>query len=81
MTDMRQKLADFITHAGWALMGQPCDCGHNPFNRLAYFVDPWMNAPGAWDCDTDEPRGLARRIVGGLGSRLFAIGCALENAQ
>ena len=33
--NMREDVGDLIQHLAWAIIGQECDCGHNPFNRLA----------------------------------------------
>jgi hypothetical protein len=43
-----ETLADFFQHIAWALGGQQCDCGHNPFNGLARWCDKYVNAEGQW---------------------------------
>ena len=35
---MRNAIGEFLIHLGWAIWGQECDCGHNPFNGLARFI-------------------------------------------
>ena len=54
---MRQWLVDFIQHLAWAIIGQECDCGHNPFNALARFMDRHVNTDDQWDMETVTPIG------------------------
>lgn len=69
---MRDTLGDFFLHLGWALMGQGCDCGHNPFNRLAGFMDKRVNRPELWD--DLEPKPWWLKGLAFVSERLMALG-------
>ena len=51
--NVREDVGDLIQHFAWAVMGQQCDCGHNPFNRLAR----WFNRP-SFEAYDDELNAL-----------------------
>jgi len=77
----REHTSSFIYHAGWACVGQECDCGHNPFNGLAKRVDPWMNGADNW-VETDgafAPRGVLRKALYAVGSALMKLGAWVDN--
>lgn len=68
MKQIRENLGDLIQHFAWAVFGQECDCGHNPFNRLARW-----SASRAWlSCYDDELEPLNWQTAAAfwLGSRL-----------
>jgi len=44
---VQEEIGDFLCHFGWAIWGQECDCGYNPFNRLARFMQRYPD--GDWD--------------------------------
>lgn len=71
-----EKLSDFFTHLGWALWGQECNCGSNPFNWLAERLDPYMNDPNKWDDDTMTllPGYWAERALSRIGFFFYDIG-------
>lgn len=69
-----EKLSDFFTHLGWALWGQECLCGKNPFNWLAYRLDPYMNGPGQYDDDTLEHHQLTGRTLDRVGRFFCHVG-------
>ena len=70
MSKPRLLAENTCLHAGWALMGQECDCGHFPnLNWLARTI-----GEGEWDDEHDRPISPVRRRVVALGSRLVRMG-------
>ena len=66
--NVREELGDLVQHFAWAVFGQECDCGHNPFNRLARW-----SAGRAWlSCYDDDLNALnwQTAAVFWLGSQL-----------
>jgi len=59
---MREKIANFLQHLSWALGGQQCDCGSNPFNSLARWMDQRVNADDQWS-ENFEPIGRWSRAI------------------
>ena len=75
---MRQKLADFVQHLSWAVIGQECDCGHNPFNPLARFMDRHVNTDDQWDMETVTPIGRKSLLACRVSDRLRVIARRLD---
>lgn len=71
-----EKLSDFFTHLGWALWGQECECGKNPFNWLAYHILPWMDDPNKWNDETMTLKSefVLERIVQSIGGFFYRLG-------
>ena len=66
-TSIREKIGDWVQHLAWAILGQQCDCGHNPFNRLARWFDrPVFESYG----DDMTPLNWQTATTYWLGSRL-----------
>ena len=67
--NVREDVGDLIQHFAWAVMGQECDCGHNPFNRLArWFSKPVFESYG--DDDDMTPLNWQTKTTSFVGGRL-----------
>ena len=62
-----ERVADFFSHLGWAFMGQECDCGSNPFNWFARFMQRFLPEDD-WVEDSDTYRNWWQRAF-------FEVGC------
>jgi hypothetical protein len=72
------KLGNQLTHFGWALWGQGCDCGHNPFNRLADCIDPWINDERYICEEMLTSMSRTRNIVSSIGGVFVNLGTKLS---
>lgn len=72
---MRETIGNLLLHLGWAIGGQGCDCGDNPFNRLADFMDKRVNREDLWD--DLEPRTWWLKAICYVSEWLIRIGTRL----
>ena len=71
---MRRVMVNTLLHAGWALMGQECDCGGWPnLNALARAV-----GASEWDHERDRPARASRRAMACVGSKLLHQGIRFD---
>jgi hypothetical protein len=66
---IRRSVGGTVLHAGWACMGQECDCDDPAlkFNRLARWI-----GPGKWD-DMDEPIGVRTKTLCYVGGKTVLV--------
>lgn len=68
-----ERIGDFFTHLGWAFWGQECDCGANPFNGFARYMQTLL-PESDWDDERDNYRHWWQRGICALGTPFYNLG-------